>query len=396
MKLAETNCACDDDALTIFTEGPVPGTSTILTASGEPPVVIVTTTPGQPTTIFTDGPKPGTSTIIGKPGGDTTIVVTTVPDIVTVTTEGPRPGTTTLPVVPGGDTTTVIVTTPVLASSTTTDPDATSTPDPTPSPSEPPLPTFSCDQFGYLIQSKALYQVDIVSGDQTLVQDPVGDGDRNVNAIAYHPTENIIYGVIQTSSGTANLIKISANGESEILGEVPRSVGSTRYNLNVGEITDALQYWFGAAGRVWFQMDLSEPGSPTYQSVVASGSATPEARINDWVQVPGADSAYLYSIGEDEDEDPTESVLERWSTDSKEWETVRRLGHIVGEDHWGALYADNDGNMYGSENTSGEIYQFPIAGLTEGDQTPIRLAGGPKSSRNDGARCHAAGLEIPS
>jgi hypothetical protein len=241
-----------------------------------------------------------------------------------------------------------------------------------------------------------LYQVDIATGEQELVRDPVGDGDRNVNAIAYHPKENIIYGVIQSSTGVANLIKISSNGDSEILGEVPRSIGGSRYNLNVGEITDSLQYWFGAAGRIWFQMDLSEPGSDTYQTVVASGSASPEARINDWVQVPGTDSAYLYSIGEDETTDPSQSVLERWSTESKEWETVRRLGHISGEDHWGALYADNDGNMYGSENYSGEIYQFPIAGLAAGEQTPVRLASGPTSSRNDGARCHAAGLEIPS
>jgi hypothetical protein len=237
--------------------------------------------------------------------------------------------------------------------------------------------------------------VDITSGNQELVRNPVGDGDRNVNAIAYHPTENIIYGIIQTSSGVANLIQISANGDSEILGEVPRSVGGSRYNLNVGEITDSLQFWFGAAGRIWFQMDLSEPGSPTYQTVVASGTADPEARINDWVQVPGTDDEYLYSIGQDETTDPSESLLERWSTVDKTWETVSRLGHLVGEDHWGALYADNDGNMYGSENFDGSIYQFPIAGLIAGTQDPVRLAQGPLSSRNDGARCHAAGLQIP-
>lgn len=69
---------------------------------------------------------------------------------------------------------------------------------------------------------------------------------------------------------------------------------------------------------------------------------------------------------------------------------VRRLGHISGKDHWGALYADNDGNMYGRESNSGDIYMFSIEGLQNGED-PQLLARGTSSSRNDGARCHAIG-----
>ncbi|KAL3952811.1 hypothetical protein ACCO45_012754 [Purpureocillium lilacinum] len=239
--------------------------------------------------------------------------------------------------------------------------------------------------------SPALYQVNLTTGQENLVKNPVGDGDRNINAIGYHPAENIIYGVIQTSTGDSNLIAIRADGSSSILDTVPHAMGGRRYNLNVGEITDTGQFYFGTGGKVWWRMDLADPKSDTYRTIVESGTSDSDYAINDWVQVPGTQGSYFYSVGEDTSISPTESILMKWSTSDHTWTIVRRMGHISGKDHWGALYADSNGNMYGSENNSGDIYQFPITAIEAGG-TPVFLTAGTPSSRNDGARCHAAGL----
>ncbi|GKU18142.1 unnamed protein product [Fusarium langsethiae] len=109
------------------------------------------------------------------------------------------------------------------------------------------------------------------------------------------------------------------------------------------------------------------PGSATYGKIIMSGTATTTLKAADWAFVPGGGD-FMYSV----------------IRTSYTWQTVKSYGAVAGNNVWGALYASGDGSLYGSENTSGQIFQFPVA-PTVG--SPRFIATGPVSSWNDGARC---------
>ncbi|KAH7275738.1 hypothetical protein NW754_003729 [Fusarium falciforme] len=171
----------------------------------------------------------------------------------------------------------------------------------------------------------------------------------------------------------SQLIRIGADGGWTLL-----SARVSNRNVIMGDIDNQGRYWFSDAGRPWWAIDLY-PGSSTYGKIILSGTATHDDGMADWAFVPGGGD-YMYAI----QYTSTSSTLTRFSRTSYTWQTLKAFGNITGNNVWGALYAAADGNLYGSENTSGNIYKFPIA-PTIG--TPKFLAAGPVSSWNDGARC---------
>lgn len=44
----------------------------------------------------------------------------------------------------------------------------------------------------------------------------------------------------------------------------------------------------------------------------------------------------------------------------------------------GAMYGMNNGTLYGSENSNGQIWQFPLSG-----EAPFKVSEGPSSTSND-------------
>ena len=146
----------------------------------------MTTPNNDRSAIVTPDPAPDT-TALPRTSGDGTAVSTTDEPV----QETDEPSITTLVVT----TTDSGTTTETYSNEPTSEPSSEETPTVTPSPimTDPPLPAFECDPYGYLIQSKALYQVDLASGEEALVRDPVLDGIRNINALAYYPQENILY-----------------------------------------------------------------------------------------------------------------------------------------------------------------------------------------------------------
>ncbi|KAJ3465412.1 hypothetical protein MRS44_006070 [Fusarium solani] len=230
---------------------------------------------------------------------------------------------------------------------------------------------FDCDVYGYLFQKTSLYRVEITTGKTTLIKSGIGPGGW-INGIGYNRYDDYIYGMVMDDTGS-QLIRIGADGGWTLL-----SARVSNRNVIMGDIDNQGRYWFSDAGRPWWAIDLY-PGSSTYGKIILSGTATHDDGMADWAFVPGGGD-YMYAI----QYTSTSSTLTRFSRTSYTWQTLKAFGNITGNNVWGALYAAADGNLYGSENTSGNIYKFPIA-PTIG--TPKFLAAGPVSSWNDGARC---------
>ncbi|KAI1846556.1 hypothetical protein JX266_007453 [Neoarthrinium moseri] len=250
-----------------------------------------------------------------------------------------------------------------------------------------PLATLNCDPNGYLIQTTTLYRVNITTGNTTTVKSGVGDG-RGIQAIGYNVADNFIYGSIGvTLNAPVDLIRIAADGSHTIVNSL--NISNTWYP-NSGDVDESSQYWASFQGSYWLQLDL-KPGSPTFNRTVNSGQMTPPHLILDWAYVPGAGN-YLWALGYDSPA-INSTFLQRFDRASKSWTVVANLGNIGGSNRnaFGAVYASDDGYLYGSENFSGGIYRFnipPNGTVTAGfNATYTKIANGPTSLSNDGARC---------
>ncbi|KAI1747506.1 hypothetical protein F4782DRAFT_421115 [Xylaria castorea] len=272
----------------------------------------------------------------------------------------PYPTTTTKPTAPATtvtvtQTTTVPTTTTVTATATVT---------------APCTPSLTCDKYGYLIQNVTLFQVDLSSGRFTQIANHLGD-DTPINAIAYNTLDNLLYARQQ---GRSELIRIGSDGSTEVV-----TTFSDTASSNVGDIDTDGYYWYGTSGSTWHQLDL-RPGSSTYGTLLSNGTAdTLGLGIADWAYIP-VGGPYLYSAARN----PTSvggTSLVRFSLDTKTWEIVQRYPSIGGNT-WGAVYGINNGTLYASDNTNGQIWAFPIEG-----GAAYRASQGPASPGNDGARC---------
>ncbi|KAI5917455.1 hypothetical protein F4810DRAFT_716463 [Camillea tinctor] len=234
-------------------------------------------------------------------------------------------------------------------------------------PTETSQPALTCDKYGYLIQNVTLYRVDLVTGSYTTVAKTVGNG-KSINGMGYNTLDNYLY----AQQGVTQLIRISSDGEAENIAQF-NSVSA----VNVGDIDSDGNYWFGSNGKTWNQADLN-PQSSTYGKLVASGTMDALGlSIADWSYIP-VGGAYMYSVARNLTAGTT---LIRFSLDTKEWEIIERYP-TVGGHTWGAMYGINNGTLFASDNTNGQIWAFPIEG-----GTPYMASQGPESGLNDGARC---------
>ncbi|KIL93233.1 hypothetical protein FAVG1_03210 [Fusarium avenaceum] len=375
------------DPNTVIVQYPIPSTitttQTVSTITRPTTVLASGVNAGDPNTIIVKLPTPynvtttqtvptitrvTTAFVSGVNPGDpcTVIVQYPTPYNVTITTDGGTsinaPVTSYLPPGQAGDPGTVVVATP--ASRTSSIAIATHS---------GAGPAFKCDVYGYLMQKTALYRVDISTGKTTLIDDTVGPGGW-MNAIGYNRFDNYIYGMLMDNSGT-QLIRISGDGSYQLL-----AARTSDRTINMGDIDNQGRYWISNQGKAWWCIDLM-PGSAKYGQIIMSGTATNALNAADWAFVPGAGD-YMYAVMYDSN--GATSTLCRFSRTTYTWTTVKAYGDVTGNNLWGAVYASQDGSLYGSENSNGQIYKFPIA-PTIGN--PIFIAQGPVSSWNDGARC---------
>jgi hypothetical protein len=249
-----------------------------------------------------------------------------------------------------------------------------------------PLPTFSCDAAAYIISGQTLYKENVQLGNYTTVKS--GIGNANIDAMGYSVSENFLYGA--SGAIPSNLIRIGANGDSVFL----TSLNLTKA-VTIGDLDENTQYWASAGGTYWIQVDM-RPGSGTYGRQVASGTTSLPGilgysqglLVNDWAYVPNGGN-FLYSLANDIAQSNT--FLLSFDRAAHTWAVVANYNSVAGtalflnQNSWGAVFSAKDGILYGEENTTGQIWKFPINGTK-----PTMVSTGLMSSNNDGARCFNA------
>ncbi|RYO97445.1 hypothetical protein DL765_011189 [Monosporascus sp. GIB2] len=369
---------------TVPPAGTTSGTVIIYTPTTGPGYVTTTEpwtgTVTSTTTVPPAGPTSGTVIVYTPPGYDTTTA--TWQSSITSTTTVPPSGTqngTVIVQVPYGATTTY--TTQYNGSVTTTTTQfPTGTDETVTVVVQTPLPTLSCDPFGYLTQNTSLYRVNITSGELTLIQGVAGDG-RILQAIGYNVADNYLYGTIGgRNNSPIFLIRIAANGNWTLLNEL-----ILPYRVNTGDVDEQSRYWITYNRTNITQVDV-RPSSPTFgQLIGATRRATTlpanNATVSDWAYVPGRGN-FLWSLGQSRTLNST--TLQRFHRGMYNWELVREFGNVAGDNWWGAIYASADGFLYATENTSGQIWRFP---LSDTNGPPTRFSTANPTRENDGARC---------
>ena len=237
---------------------------------------------------------------------------------------------------------------------------------------ETPLPTFACGSNAYLIQDTSLYTLSQSNAASSLIAN-INDG-RNINALGFHPDEGYLYGVAQTGYGPANLIRIGSDGNFNLGLTIPGP-----YEYQTGDIDSDDQFWVSASGVQWVKIDLAR-GSSTYGQIVLAGVATLSVTVADWAYVPGGGD-YLYSLASNS---ASQTVLVKFNRSTGVWSNVANFGSVAGDNFWGGVFAGGDGYLYGSENTSGQVWKFAIDGSTKKKEVGV----GPSNLDNDAAKCN--------
>lgn len=201
----------------------------------------------------------------------------------------------------------------------------------------------------------------------TLVKSNVG---KAMNAMGYNTLDNFIYG-FGVNDRTIN--RLAPDGTLTQISTLP--AGQTGFNA--GDIDTSGIMWLSSSGSTWAQVNMV-PGSATFGQLINSGTTTglPSGiSVIDWVFLPGQ-GQNLYAIAAG----GGISYLYRFSMASKAWTELRNYGSIAGN-LWGAAYAAPDGSLFAADNTSGQIWKFPLDGAAS------FVASGTATSSNDGARC---------
>jgi uncharacterized repeat protein (TIGR01451 family) len=239
--------------------------------------------------------------------------------------------------------------------------------------------SFQCDAFGYLFQTATatsphlVQQVDLATGEFT----ELGQTTDQLNGVGYNTLDNYFYGA---DFDTEQIVKVNSDLSLE---PVPTPAGWSR--TLIGDFDEAGHYWTSNNNEI-FEVDYA-PGSPTYGQMIHTGTLGP---LPPTVTNGGADWAWingsLYMAGLDASRkihlvqiNPQTGVR----TDLTPGGLI--ADNAPGATAFGAVYVDSSGNLYASDNGSGQIFRISTKTLQA-----IKVANGPTAGGNDGARCALA------
>ncbi|WP_152362551.1 DUF6923 family protein [Microlunatus speluncae] len=236
---------------------------------------------------------------------------------------------------------------------------------------------FACSPQGILFQypdgPTRVIGIDIVTGAATTLGTLQ---DRKVNAIGYNGLDDYIYGLdLQNQT----IVRVGGDASAVEIGwpeGLPQVV--------VGDIDETGHYWL-TDGLTWWVVDLV-PGSDSYGTIVEQGDAPPPASVDntgaDWAYVPGTGAFWGLGI------DGSDAILLKFDRTTRQRSVTANLGPLGGNT-FGAVYADPNGFLYGSDNKTGQIFRVDVAaGKAQ------KFSDGPSSGTNDGARCAEAPIPI--
>jgi fimbrial isopeptide formation D2 family protein len=247
-------------------------------------------------------------------------------------------------------------------------------------------PFVGCDTNGYLYKYPSgptqIHEVDMVTGQDSQVGSIAG---RQINAIGYNPLDNFIYGWDDQNDV---FVRVHSDHATVDVLTIDSYTGPSS-GIIIGDVDDNGHYWM-LSGNTWYQIDLTTTPNPTQINTATPPLPHPAGSAGaDWAYVPGTNA--LWRIMDDA------GAGRLWSFDrtTTEWThhtAVTPIAGISGADlTMGAFYADPNGFLYGSSNTTGNVWRVDV---NSAPYTAGLVGTGDPSSSNDGARCASAPIPI--
>ena len=247
--------------------------------------------------------------------------------------------------------------------------------------SRPAVAPFNCeDGFVYIITNRSsdngnvsgLTSYDLSTKSEVEIKNPLIESvtsSQFINAIGYNVVDNFIYGLLQ---GTNQVTKIDATGAIEFL---PIKGDFVAGQYSSGDVDkNGILYIYGR--RQFIAINLN-PSAPDY--LEAKSLLTESRTFHDMAFSPIDDN--LYMITSD-----SRRTLLRFNTTTNTLTSLGDVGGLADEttNSFGTAFMDSLGNMYVSNNASGNIYKI-VSPHTGGITATFynTLSGAP----GDGARC---------
>lgn len=228
---------------------------------------------------------------------------------------------------------------------------------------------FTCSSDFYQVISGQLTVLDPVTGVYT---DIGTDSPYNYNAIGYDTLDNYIYGIMNGGPQAGDLIRISNDGTITDLG-VPAGLPPFGY-INGDFDLDGNLYIVANNDTSVYKINIA---SMTTTTLTISGSPIVSGDDNVYIN----NNLYLLS--------GSSMSIVNLTTDSSMTVTVSGpSGWLSTAGAFGAGWTDSAGELFFSNNDSGDIYQI-VNYDTNSPTAVLKLAGSPALS-NDGANCALA------
>ncbi|MGG5461456.1 SdrD B-like domain-containing protein [Clostridium sp. B9] len=262
-----------------------------------------------------------------------------------------------------------------------------------------PEPSFLCEPTAYQVIAETnpntglpfnsqFRSIDPVTGEVTVINSNMG---AIMNAIAYNPIDNYIYGIYDVNDPNAgNLARISADGVVTNLGPIPNL---PNLNMTNGAIDNrGFFYLKNQADDEYFVVDLrsSSPNfgqlvdptagyvlaTPPYSTPIAPGISPTSG---DWVFNPVDNLLYTFASGQFYTIVPTSGVSSPIPTEA---------GFPGG---YGGMFNGANGFIYGISNSTGDIIRWHnVGGTMDGDFFSVS---GP-AQRQDATMCIRASVLV--
>ncbi|WP_367989803.1 LruC domain-containing protein [Vibrio sp. NTOU-M3] len=231
-----------------------------------------------------------------------------------------------------------------------------------------------CPSKAYLFQANPVqvYGVNLVTGQTSLLESDTGI-NANINAVGFDFQDRYIYGY---DTSNKRLVRLGKDFQAQILNT---SGLPTDHTFFVGDVYEHVFYLY-RKGKGIFKVDLSPLDSdPNAVLDVIKISSIATVSLTDFAFHPG--DGNLYGV------DNSTGNLYRFDTDVGGEIYIGNVG-VTGT--FGAGYFDVNGYYYISRNSDGNIYRIDLSSqdnIDNGIVTAVKFADGPSSNQNDGARC---------
>lgn len=242
-----------------------------------------------------------------------------------------------------------------------------------------------CPTKAFIIQtpgiSPIIYGVDLGTGSYTTLSPNMGI-NKSLNGVGFSFQDNYLYGWDYEHQ---TLGKAGTDYQITPLNVIKDSDAASAGNFFVGDVALDENTWYGyRKNKGLFKIPLDNPNSYS-MTLIANSKANANYNITDFAFHP--DNGYLYAVsngasGQLLQIDPANGA-------------ATNLGQVIetreGKFTFGAQFFDPDGNLYISNNGTGNVYRIQVSNP---EPSAELFSYGPSSSTNDGARCALAPVPV--